>query len=761
MQRGEIVVDPRHLERRIKTAMQGSAIRALVELVTNCDDSYVRLRKRDSADPGKIRIGYDKPIYDAMFYVQDFAEGMSHEKVADTFKTYGGDTSGSSKGELVRGYFGQGAKDALAGMQGGRICTFKDGEFTECRLFIENGKVMYELEDSRSATAALHHEHNVNANGTVAYFRQVHSDRTHVPSFETVFRQLCRNYMLRKILMNPQRSVELVNTKDGVPQPVRYLPPEGEEILREELDLSVEGFGPLRLSVTVQRADIELRQSGDDRDGGLLILDEADAVLGISLFKYDAEPLASHLFGEVKISGFRRLLDEGEAVLKEEREGLNGNHPVCSEIIKALEGFLQRAVKLEEERRQKEQLSKIDAEERQRYRKACSMLNNIAETEIQEAIELGSDLGPVFLPPPNGLALFPPTAMITVGKRYGFRLVINSGLIDHGSKISVHSASPHLRIVTPFVDVPNDDPPDGVWVKHVTVEGTQPGTHGKLECSSARRVATADIQIKADVSLLLEEGLAFWPESLTLTPDELRHSRLYLDPARLGIGAKVQIRSDKATVRVSPETVDVEPAPDSGGFPYQEITVCGERTNEDAIVTAECEDSIALLDIHVRSKLPPAPSGQSGMFKEPSFSQDTGPQQPVSYSAELGQIIIYVRFPSVQMYLGPAGDRRTLSAQVRIADLFADMCFQVIARRKVEMSGALRPETVSDLVQRNVYELARKHGKRLHEVLVNQTLLKDEWQTAAKEEQAAEAAELLGVGNHHRVHEGGEQGQRS
>lgn len=40
MERFEIQADPRHVVRSVQTAMQGNAIRALVELITNCDDSY-------------------------------------------------------------------------------------------------------------------------------------------------------------------------------------------------------------------------------------------------------------------------------------------------------------------------------------------------------------------------------------------------------------------------------------------------------------------------------------------------------------------------------------------------------------------------------------------------------------------------------------------------------------------------------------------------------------------------------------------------
>ena len=54
MERGIIEVDPRHTIRRIKTAMQGNVIRALAELITNSDDSYIRLE--DSGETAKIKI---------------------------------------------------------------------------------------------------------------------------------------------------------------------------------------------------------------------------------------------------------------------------------------------------------------------------------------------------------------------------------------------------------------------------------------------------------------------------------------------------------------------------------------------------------------------------------------------------------------------------------------------------------------------------------------------------------------------------------
>jgi len=130
--KGIIEADPRHTIRRIKTGMQGDVIRALVELITNADDSYMRMEKKGEIEEGKIEIEYCKVKSTfSHFAVRDHAEGMSEEDVYNNFKKYGALTSGIKAGEKVRGYFGQGAKDALASMFGGTLSTFKENKYTE------------------------------------------------------------------------------------------------------------------------------------------------------------------------------------------------------------------------------------------------------------------------------------------------------------------------------------------------------------------------------------------------------------------------------------------------------------------------------------------------------------------------------------------------------------------------------------------------------------------------------------------------------
>ena len=136
---------------------------------------------------------------------------------------------------------------------------------------------------------------------------------------------------------------------------------------------------------------------------------------------------------------------------------------------------------------------------------------------------------------------------------------------------------------------------------------------------------------------------------------------------------------------------------------------------------------MALLEIHIRSKENQEDKGRKGMFNEPVFDFEPQPLQRALYSGETGKVIIYAKFPSVQHYLGEnCLFKKTLSAQVLVADLVAERCFYEIAKRKVASSGVtLRPEAIPDRIQRDALGLSQKYGKKVHEALVDQNLLRE------------------------------------
>lgn len=721
---GIIAVDPRHTIRSIKSAMQGNVIRALVELITNCDDSYIRLEESGQNAGGKIEIFYKKDGYSCSFAVRDFAEGMSLEDVKNNFKHYGTATSGLKEGKKVRGYFGQGAKDALAGMIDGKICTFKNDLFVECELFIRDGKPMYRISEPIKATQELRRKHGITNNGTVAYFKADPKVTGRVPQFNTIHESLANNYLLRKIMNNPNREIILINENEGEKRRLRFLPPKGEQISSEEFLLSTE-YGDFPVHFILWRAERELTQSGDDRIGGLLILDEENVVLDMSLYKFDNEPLASRFFGEVKIFDFRKLLIKEEPVLKEERNGLDQRHPLCEKLIEELEKRMEKEVNEERKRKQKEDERKIDEEENKRFRKAFNILNEIAAVETQNPIYLGQGETEKLEEPPNGIYFFPTAAQITVGKKYAFELRINVKAIGKNRSIKICTTNPKIIFTPQEINIDQDDS-QIIMQKYVTVEGKEPNIEGILRAQVGDKIAEAKIFVAPEKELLFSEGMVFQPETLTLRPNKIREVCLLVYIKMIEEGSIIKLKSDNESIRISTNEIIVNEASAERHVVKNKISVWGEGEGQEGIITAECENYMALLEVKIRSGDEDKHRG-SGMFSEPEFNFDLYPLQRTSYSSATGKVIIYVNFPSIKHYLGENCEyRKTLPAQVLIADLVAERCFLEIARKKVESSGVLiRAEALSDRIQRDALDLSKKHGEKIHKALVDQNMLKE------------------------------------
>ncbi|MBW6521826.1 MAG: ATP-binding protein, partial [Desulfoarculaceae bacterium] len=123
-----IPVDQRVID--IDSRRFASVEKALVELITNSDDSYARLEKTGTQVTGRIRIKYERHQAGALLVVADQAEGMSFEQ-ASLILTYGGAHSPLARGKGDgRGYFGRGLKQAVYGLGHGWIETIHGGQFS-------------------------------------------------------------------------------------------------------------------------------------------------------------------------------------------------------------------------------------------------------------------------------------------------------------------------------------------------------------------------------------------------------------------------------------------------------------------------------------------------------------------------------------------------------------------------------------------------------------------------------------------------------
>lgn len=347
-----VPVDQRVID--IDSRRFASVEKALIELITNSDDSYARLEKTGTQVTGHIRIKYERHQAGALLAVADQAEGMSFERVCSIL-TYGGAHSPLARGEGGgRGYFGRGLKQAIYGLGHGWIETIHAGRISRIELFrSENGGYLYEdFGGDRRAEAIDYSRLGLSDNGTQVTI-VIENTHVNISHYRSVVLAVANNIYLRDMLA--RRNVELLHVQQGKEierrGPVRY------EELPAILLLGPEQVGSFVYQqqeypfiLTLKRAqDVELTLKGDERTNGLIVL-SGMAVLDCQLFEYENQVGTEYLFGTVRCAALIEKLGQGMAIISDEREGLNHKNAFVEAFSQAVSKMIAPYVLAEQEK---------------------------------------------------------------------------------------------------------------------------------------------------------------------------------------------------------------------------------------------------------------------------------------------------------------------------------------------------------------------------------------------------------------------------
>jgi len=331
-----------------------SVAKALVELITNCDDSYARLEKSGTQVTGHIRIKYERHQAGARLAVADQAEGMSFRRVCSIL-AYGGAHSPLARGEGEgRGYFGRGLKQAIYGLGHGWIETIHAGRFSRIELFrSENGGYLFEDFDGDRPAEAIDYSRLGILDGGTQVTIVIENTHVNISHYRSVVLAVANNIYLRDMLT--RRNVELLHIQQGKETerrgPVRYEEPPAILLLgSDQVGSFVYQQEEYRFTLTLKRAqDLELTLKGDERTNGLIIL-SGNAVLDCQLFDYENQLGTEYLFGTVRCAALIEKLGQGMAIISDEREGLNHKNAFVEAFSQAVSRMIAPYVLAEQEK---------------------------------------------------------------------------------------------------------------------------------------------------------------------------------------------------------------------------------------------------------------------------------------------------------------------------------------------------------------------------------------------------------------------------
>lgn len=518
----EIQVDQRIIG--IDSRRFASVEKALVELITNSDDSYARLEKAGASVTGRIRVGYERHHAGAVLMVSDQAEGMSFEQ-AGRILSYGGAHSPLSRGEGTgRGYFGRGLKQAIFGLGHGWIETIQDGRFTRIDVFRgENGGYLYDDDgaDRRafpadyarlgisdgppSEAAALPGTGNAAGNGTRVTI-VVDNPHVTITQHATLLQSLSDNIYLRDVL--DRRDVELVHGHPGAEdhgsESIRFREPPATVLLGPDRpgSFSLDG-GEYPFTVTLKRArDVELTLKGDERTSGLVV-ESGMAVLDCQLFEFENQVGTEYLFGTVRCPALTEMLGRGKAIISDEREGLNLKDPFVAAFSRAVSRMIADAVQAE-----KEKLTHL--ERATTSGRTAEMIEHLLQHMSEAAVvDLGletapplwnGDGSPSAVAPPAALRFTTPFYYRPPGHPFHVALLLDPAQLPDGGTLTFELGLPgSLRIDPAPVPVPVSALGDTRRIEW-TMTGDRDGDRGEITVRAGDYWALCEIVIAEHAS---------------------------------------------------------------------------------------------------------------------------------------------------------------------------------------------------------------------------------------------------------------------
>lgn len=662
----EVKIASRYIKRKSSNAVGKNILKTLTEPITNSDDSYrilkANAKDNNTAEVSPIIIQIDKQS--RLVKIIDNAEGMTTKDLESKFETYGAEKSGAYEGYDVRGIFGQGVSDVLFYHSHGTIKSIKNGEASICRFYEKRGKRFINVDGIKQDINILAKEWGINSsNGTVVEF--VADKDTVLHEFENMADKLGGFYMLRLINTNDNRRVVLqhTNRKGGKREAViRYVRPKGDLVVHKELTMQFEKYSPVKIDIDLYRSSDSLSIIGDERESGLLVYDEKDAVYDQTFFGLDNFLGADRYYGFMKLTGAREIIldkvnnkKHPEEILLDTRDGFNKQNEFYKKLEPIIRDWLYPILNKDRRSRTNDGLSEATQE---KHKMAFDELNKL-HSQLTGEEASGTIRTVIKKRPAGGIEFARSQIMITAKKKYGLQLAVDTRVIKPGSIIELNSSKKNIGFTPESikVDKPSADM-DDILVKTVTIFGSKAETVDTLVATFERRKTSVVISVIHQDIFYPENGIAFYPDYFSAIVNRESKLNLYIDSRLIKNGEEIKFTSSNKHIKLKSQKLVLSPKNFRRGVivTYPVIFV-GEKSGESGVVEAYCKEYSTQARVDIKDKSARNPSGLVGKFRGWDFDEKvTMPFQatydPYQESPTCGFILINPNHPINIRYFG-------------------------------------------------------------------------------------------------------------
>jgi len=364
---------------------------ALVELITNCDDSYHRIGNEEGQILIEIKRRHKGKSH---VIIRDKAEGISLEEMRKKIKKVGDLTSANGD----RGFMARGAKDcAVLGKV--TFQSIKDGRYSKCEVLPSMDFVPYS--PSERATEQIRKHFRIpRGNGTVV---TIENPNVRIPRHETLVSDLPKIFSLRDIMHKDSgKKIFLRNLNENTrPDKLIYQDPGGKVVIDEKFEVS--SYPGAIAQLIIYKANSRLDDPTDKRfrRTGILIKGER-AIHAVTLFtrEFEYESYAEFYFGKLTCPFIDKLCKEyderrGSGLLHldnnpillidpNRQAGLMQEHPFTKALFRIPTERL-RSLIAKDKKKEREKRAQIENEQtKEQLKKLAKAASKFIQDKIEE-----------------------------------------------------------------------------------------------------------------------------------------------------------------------------------------------------------------------------------------------------------------------------------------------------------------------------------------------------------------------------------------
>jgi hypothetical protein len=485
---------------RVIKTLSDSTIRgildAIVELVTNSDDSYTRLESKGRETSGiiKIFLTRTKGGHCTFIRVIDEAEGMSFQSLKKSIE-FSGETSGFKEGGTVRGFFGRGLKESIIALGKGSIFTLKDSVLCNAEIYYDSKEkdAIYKLATpiKGESEEELKNLGFNSRSGSIVEIKITNTSKDNIPSSKIIDDHISKHYSLRDICASKKRKIELHFSEPDnkgllTKTLLSYQYPKGELVFDKPVNISGDN-----VYIKIYESEVQLDSPVIPQGTAGLMIKSEGSILDNKLFGFENEPSGLYFYGEVNYPGIAKAIRNGdESIVDYNRGGLDWRHISNKELERKIKQILKILV----DKKREEIVDKGEQEVKQPIQKLlndiCQELSKMAKDELEDTGPAPGQL--------NSLIIIPMVANLEPDKPRNLGVYAPRYLIEEMEthRVEILSSNSNIHIINSSINLNPHKTDKNAAYSSFKVVGNLEGESAIITAKLNSKSATCEVRVQ-------------------------------------------------------------------------------------------------------------------------------------------------------------------------------------------------------------------------------------------------------------------------